>query len=71
MKAIKIGDGKYAVVITDKDGILKQNDLLGISEVLKKWWESDEKFVILAEWGNLEIRFERVEESKNEFQDKQ
>ena len=62
MKAIRIGDGKYVVVITDKDGILKSKDLLGISEVLKQWWEGDEKFVILAEWGNIEIRFERVEE---------
>ena len=62
MKAIRIGDGKYAVVITDKDGVLLDEDLRNISEVLKQWWESDEKFVILAEWGNLEIRFERVEE---------
>ena len=64
MKAIRIGDGKYAVVITDKDEILKSEDLHSISEVLKKWWESDEKFVILAEWGNLKIRFDRVEEKK-------
>jgi len=64
MKAIKIGDGKYAVVITDEDGILKSEDLHSISEVLKQWWESDEKFVILAEWGNLKIRFDRVEEIK-------
>ena len=64
MKAIKIGDGKYAVVITDEDGILKSEDLHSISEVLKQWWESDEKFVILAEWGNLKIRFDRVEEKK-------
>ena len=66
MKAIRIGDGKYAVVITDKDGVLKSEDLHSISEVLKQWWESDEKFVILAEWGNLEIRFERVEELTDE-----
>ena len=64
MKAIRIGDGKYAVVITDKDGILKNEDLHSISEVLKQWWESDEKFVILAEWGNLEIRFDKIEEIK-------
>ena len=64
MKAIRIGDGKYAVVITDKDEILKSEDLHSISEVLKQWWESDEKFVILAEWGNLKIRFDRVEEKK-------
>ena len=57
MKAIRIGDGKYAVVITDEDGVLLDEDLRNISEVLKQWWESDEKFVILAEWGNLKIRF--------------
>ena len=64
MKAIRIGDGKYAVVITDNDGILKNEDLFSISKVLRQWWESDEKFVVLAEWGNIEIRFDRMKEEE-------
>ena len=61
MKTIRIGDGKYAIVITDKDCILENSDLIQLFEVLKKWWEGDEKFVVLAEWGNLNVRFERME----------
>ena len=60
MKAIRIGDGKYAIIITDEDQILTNTDLLHISEVMREWWEGDEKFVILAEWSSLNIRFERM-----------
>ena len=61
MKTIRIGDGKYAIVITDEDKILKDKDLQEISTVMRNWWESDDKFIILAEWGNLNIRFERMD----------
>ena len=63
MKTIRIGEGKYAIVITDKDGILENSDLIGISDTLREWWEGNEKFVIIAEWGNLNIRFEKLKEN--------
>jgi len=62
MKEIQIGDGRYAIIVEDKDGILKDEDLHMLSDTLRKWWEGDAKFIILAEWGNIKVKFQRMEE---------
>jgi hypothetical protein len=59
---IKIADDcKYVIIVEDKDMILNDRDLHAISDVLREWWEGNEKFLILAEWGNLNITFKRME----------
>lgn len=62
IEEMKIADDcKYVIIIEDDDMVLRNEDLHSISDILRKWWESDEKFVIIAEWGNLNIKFKRME----------
>lgn len=61
-ESIKIDeDGKYIMIIEDRDGILTDRDLNAMAIVIREWWESDQKFVILAEWGNIDIKLEKLE----------
>ncbi len=59
IQTIKIDeDGKYLIIVEDTDNI---KDLQRLSQVLREWWNSNEKFLVLSPFGEAKIRLERME----------
>ena len=62
MRTIKIGDGRFLIVVTDPDNVVTQESLDLFQETILEWWESGNKFLIVDEFGKVSIRLERVED---------
>ena len=64
METIKIDeDGKYVLVVESNHSLL-QTQIEEVSEVLQDWWNSEDKFYILAIGEDIRVRFERLEKDE-------
>ena len=65
METIKIDeDGRYVLVV-ESSYSLRQAQLEEVSEMLREWWNGDDKFYILAIGEDIKVRFERLEKDEN------
>ena len=53
-------EGKYIFIIEYEDGNREVEDVSGFSEKLREWWYSDESFIIIAPYGGMKVRIEKV-----------
>ena len=60
IQTIKIGDGKYILLI-EGDRLLSGDDIRYSTEYLERWWNSDEKFCIVTFTKNFSVKVERLE----------
>ena len=55
---IELGS-RYVIVVKTEERMVEDSEHFVRS--LYEWWESDEKFFIIQAFGDIEVRFERVE----------
>lgn len=56
--------GKYIFIIEYEDGDRNFEDVSGFSEQLQEWWYSEDPFLIVAPYGGMKVRIEKVGEDK-------
>jgi hypothetical protein len=62
-------EGRYIILVRYPDGDsvdFVQTSLKLAHEQLRKWWEGDDKFLLLAVGNGVEVRFERVDKEVTE-----
>lgn len=67
IQVVKIDpEGRYLLVMNFPDGFhpMEISEIFkGVSDDLRKWWESGERFGVVAVYGGVEISLERIDDA--------